>query len=75
MSEPIDYESLSTAEIMVLRELRRRSDDLNEPPPMPSMKEITDAVENSHLNEGLDIIWDAVGDFVYDEFPEFREPE
>jgi hypothetical protein len=72
--EDIDHESLSISEIMVVRQLRHRASDLDVAPPMPTIEEITKAVEMSYLNEGLDVIWDGVAEFVYDTFPQFREP-
>jgi hypothetical protein len=44
---------------------------------MPSLKEIEEAVDRNYdkWERFIDVMWECVGEMVYDEFPQFREEE
>jgi len=80
MSEPKlrfeDYES--TAQWMVAVTLDGRISDYDLDLPMPTPKEIADAIDGAMtggpLYASIGAAWEAAADIVYDMFPKFRDP-
>jgi hypothetical protein len=72
-----DYDWTGTWMVAVV--LATKIDDYELDVPLPSEKEISDAIEGSsagtNLGEYLGAAWEAAEEVVYDCFPKFREEE
>jgi hypothetical protein len=79
----IDYEDATILEIMVVRSLQNKALDFDPPwtrhsPEIPSIEEIReklDAPSGENLGEFAGHLWEAVDEWVYDNFPQFRYEE
>jgi hypothetical protein len=75
-----DYEDASILEIMVLRSLQHKAEDFEQAdrPPLPSFHEIETKLNTpsgDSLGEFMGHMWEAVDEWVYDNFPQFRYEE
>jgi hypothetical protein len=76
----IDYEDASILEIMVLRSLEHKAGDFEEQdrPRIPSGREVQEKLDEpsgESLGEFAGHLWDAVDEWVYDNFPQFHKED
>jgi hypothetical protein len=70
---------LTTAERMVLSVCEQRRGEIGSDAPLPTVAEIDNAIDASNygrsIGEFIGAAWEDAHSIVYDEFPQFREPE